>query len=117
MTVGTIQGYFYPTLETLFAEKILMRSDVNSLDLNFNRLSKGWIDSFVDSDIMIQYLLKSVDEPEQFKIASLVISEHDIQTALSTQSSVSLAKFNQALAALKETGSIDKILQKYQTAH
>lgn len=114
MTVGTLRGYFYPTLEKAFAQKQLLRSDVSRLDLNFSRLSKGWIDSFVDSHITINYHLQRIEQPEQYKISSLVISEHNIHSALSANSNVSVKQYNKTLIALKKAGVIDDILKKYQ---
>lgn len=73
MSVGTIHGYFYPSLEDLFAKGKLIRSDVKSLNLNFSRLHKGWIDSFVDSNILIRYRLQRIEQPQQYKISSLII--------------------------------------------
>jgi polar amino acid transport system substrate-binding protein len=114
MTIGTILGYSYPVLDKLFLENKLMRSDVNRLNLNFHRLSKGWIDSFVDSNILIQYHLRNIPSPEQYEIQNFIVSEHNIQAALSVHSSVTLVQFNQALASLKAAGIINGILVKYQ---
>ncbi len=114
MTVGTIRGYAYPKLDPLFATQELKRSDVGNIDLNFIRLEKGWIDTFVGSKVLIQHYLKLMAEPEHFQLSTFSVSEHNIQTALSANSPVSSASYNRVLQRLKDDGIIDAILKKYK---
>lgn len=114
MRLGTIRGYIYPQLTELFNTKQLIRSDVRSMDLNFIRLKKGWIDAFVDSNILINYHLTQIEQSEYYQIAPLVISEHNIQAALAKGAPITIAQFNQALDKLKQNGVIDAILNRYK---
>lgn len=112
-TFGTIRGYYYPTIDSLFETDQIQRSDVSHLNLNFTRLEKGWIDAVVDSKILIDYYFSQHPE-HHFKLASLVVSEHNVHTAISPQSPVSVEQFNLAFEKLKQHGVIDAILNKYR---
>ncbi len=114
MTVGTIRGYTYPNIEKYFARGDMLRSDVGNIELNFIRLEKGWIDTFVGSNLLIQNSLKNMAHPELFEVSPFSISEHGIYAALSPNSPVSIAQFNQVLIRLKKHGVIDAILNKYK---
>lgn len=112
--IGTIRGYSYPTLQPFFDEKLLIRYDVASIDDNFTRLEMDRIDALVDSDILINYQLKNISSHHMFKVLPFNVSTHKIQAALSPNSPIALASFNQALNTLNKKGIIADIINKYQ---
>lgn len=114
MTLGTIRGYHYPILDPLFDKNIVFRSDVKSIELNFSRLNKGWIDGLVDSNLLARYYLKTMPvEQKNVVISTLFINEYPLRSALSPNSPVTLAKYNEALKQMKQNGTINTILKKY----
>jgi len=114
ITIGTIRGYHYATLQPYFKEKYFVRYDVSNLEVNFIRLSLDRIDALVDANILINYYLKESDKFKEFRILPFPISSQDIHAAISPNAPISLAKFNQALSQLKSQGVIEAILEKYQ---
>ncbi|NMP32514.1 amino acid ABC transporter substrate-binding protein [Thalassotalea sp. M1531] len=113
-TVGTIRGFVYPSLTEAFDTQYISRTDVRSLKLNFERLSKGWIDGFIDSDILIDYVFKEHNYDDDFKVASYLVSEHLIYGVLSPKSDISIEEINNALDKLITEGVISAILSKYR---
>ena len=84
MIIGTIRGYKYPNLEPYFSKGYFTRYDVSTLEVNLIRLKLNRIDALVDADILINYQLKQNKSPEDYKLLPLVISEHNISSALSS---------------------------------
>jgi ABC-type amino acid transport substrate-binding protein len=113
MTIGTIRGYKYPTLQPFFDKEYFVRYDVNNLNVNMIRLGLNRIDALVDAEVLINYQLKKNENPQEFKVLPLVISQQNIQAALSPNAPVKLVTFNQALNRLKDQGVIAAILKKY----
>lgn len=113
MTIGTIRGYKYPTLQPFFDKEYFVRYDVNNLNVNLIRLGLNRIDALVDAEVLINYQLKKNENPQEFKVLPLVVSEQNIQAALSPNAPVTLVTFNQALNRLKDQGVIAAILKKY----
>jgi ABC-type amino acid transport substrate-binding protein len=113
MTIGTIRGYKYPTLQPFFDKDYFIRYDVNNLNVNLIRLGLNRIDALVDAEVLINYQLKKYENPKEFKVLPLVVSQQNIQAALSPNAPITLITFNQALKRLKEQGVIAAILKKY----
>jgi len=113
MTIGTIRGYKYPTLQPFFDKDYFIRYDVNNLNVNLIRLGLNRIDALVDAEILINYQLKINKNPKEFKVLPLVVSQQNIQAALSPNAPVTLITFNRALNRLKDQGVIAAILKKY----
>ncbi|PCI60433.1 MAG: hypothetical protein COB35_09300 [Gammaproteobacteria bacterium] len=118
MIIGTTRGYKYPTLTKAFSDKRILRSDATNIAANFARLKLARIDGFIDSNILIKHHLTNLtlqhDTPKKiFQIEPIIISEHFIHTALSSNSPVSASQFNNALHKLKKNGTIHAILKKY----
>ena len=91
-TIGTIRGFVYPSLTQALEEKRFERTDVRSLNLNFERLEKHWIDGFIASDILVDYFIKTSGKADSFDIASFIVSEHYIQAVVSDKSSVKVGR-------------------------
>ncbi|HCM47998.1 MAG TPA: hypothetical protein DIS98_11015 [Colwellia sp.] len=114
MIIGTVRGYTYPTLQPFFDQEKFIRYDVSNLNVNFIRLDLRRIDALVDANILINYQLKKSNNAQDFTVLPLIVSEHNIQAALSPNAPITLTQFNQALKILKDQGVIDAILKKYQ---
>lgn len=114
MIIGTIRGFTYPNLQPYFDKEHFVRYDVSNLQVNFIRLELNRIDALVDADVAINYHLLKSEKPKAYRVLPIVVSEHNIQAALSPNAPVSLEDFNKALIKLKEQGVIAAILKKYQ---
>lgn len=114
MVIGTIRGYKYPSLQPYFDNKDFLRYDVSNLTVNFVRLELGRIDALVNDDLLINYHLKISKDAHAFKVLPLIVSQHNIQAALSPNAPITLTQFNRALKKLKDQGVIAAIIKKYQ---
>lgn len=113
MIIGTIRGYKYTNLQPYFDKEYFIRYDVSNLNVNFIRLALERIDALVDSEILINYQLKQNKNAQVFKVLPLIVSQHNIQAALSPNAPITLTQLNQALNKLKDQGVIAAILKKY----
>jgi polar amino acid transport system substrate-binding protein len=113
MIIGTIRGYKYTNLQPYFDKEYFIRYDVSNLNVNFIRLALERIDALVDSEILINYQLKQNKNAQIFKVLPLIVSQHNIQAALSPNAPITLTQLNQALNKLKDQGVIAAILKKY----
>ncbi len=115
--IGTNIGYFYPTLEPFFATGKLVRDDVTSLKQNLAKLSHGRIDVLIDSQILLNYYLKTARATaptSEFVVSDLIASSQDIYFAYSKQLPVAAAKITAALDKMRQSGEIERILERYR---
>lgn len=115
LIIGANTGYFYADpLVKAFEAKEVTREDVNSPDLNFNKLKLGRIGAFVLSDILAAYELKTKADYSSMAMAPYVLSEHQIHWAFSATNKVQADRINAALTKLRDNGTITRILAKYK---
>ncbi len=114
LIIGTIRGYKYPNLQPYFDKEYFIRYDVSNLTVNFIRLALQRVDALVDADILINYHLKKSKNVDTYRVLPLLISEQNIQAALSPQAPISITQLNQVIEKLKKEGVIEAILEKYQ---
>lgn len=112
--LGTIHGYYYPSLAELFRKQEITRDDTNNMVANFRRLELGRIDSFIDSNISIAYYLKKHQAYDRFSIAEKVAAKHQIQAMMSPSIPISFNRINEAFDTMKKNGKVQEILQKYR---
>ncbi len=110
--IGTILGYYYPTLDPYFKKGEMIRDDGSSLQQNFDKLKAGRIDALVDSNIILSYKLKSLGA--DFQASSFAAASQDVYFGLSKTLPVDGAKLLAAFEKIKKSGLIDSILKKYR---
>lgn len=112
--VGTIFGYRYPMLETVL-EHGAIRVDERTAELSFRRLRMGTVDAIVVAEPRAaNYFLQNPDANDLFAVAPLEAGRADTQCALSRRSGLSLGKINAAIAALKSSGKLGALLERYR---
>lgn len=113
--LGTILGYQYPdALMERFIDREIVRADAKTLEANFTRLGKNWVDCLIDADILIKYYLKKHQAHEKFLISKKIVNSYNIQAMISRQTPVSIARVNAAFKQMKDSGKIQQILDKYK---
>lgn len=113
--VGTILGFYYPKeLSSMFASKGASREDVSSLNQNFDKLEKGRIDTFVDSNLQVLYHLKTTNSASKFEKADLILETVEIHCGITKNTKISLDAVNKGIEAMKTKGTMDAILKKYR---
>lgn len=114
MTIGTILGYKYPTLDPMFKERSIIRQDVRSLNANIQKLTLKRIDLLVDSTLLIEYQFNQRGNRAQFQRQPFKLSQHHIHAAISKKASMPPEIIKAALKHLVENGSIETVLNNYR---
>jgi len=115
LVIGANIGYFYADpLIKAWESKANIREDVNSPDLNFNKLILGRIGAFVHSDIMTAYELKTNKDYSNLAMAPYILSENDIHWAFAATNKAQAEKISAVLKKLVDNGTVAKILAKYR---
>lgn len=111
--IGTILGYFYPTLDPYFKKGDMVRDDANNLQQNLDKLRAGRIDAIIDSSIILGYKLKG-SLGTDFQASSFVAASQDIYFGISKSMPLDADKVIAAFDKVKASGEIDAILKKYR---
>jgi polar amino acid transport system substrate-binding protein len=112
MRVGTILGYYYPTLDPEFAAGRIQRDDVTILEQNVEKLKAGRIDALIASKNELDWLVGV--QSDQFKRGSWVADSSPVSIAISREATPSPERILRALDLLQKQGTIQKIWAKYQ---
>ncbi len=112
--IGTILGYRYPLLEPVL-EHSATRVDERTAELSFRRLRMGTVDAIVVAEPRAaNYFLQNPDANTLFAVSPLEAGRADTQCAVSRRSNLSLGKINAAIAALKSSGKLGSLLERYR---
>lgn len=119
--IGTIVGYSYPKIQSLFDKNQLERVDNTSLEANFMKLKNKRIDMILDENIPISYIIRKQNLSNSFKVFDSlsadgkilydVVNRYDLKCIYNN--SLNQESVNKAFKALKEKGSIQNILAAY----
>lgn len=112
--LGTILGYRYPSLEGYFASKTILRNDARSLEQNFMTLMAGRIDALVDSNILINHIIKANRLKNVVVISKKLVSSHWLSSALSPRAPITIQQLNLAYRSIRQHGELDAIMASYQ---
>jgi len=109
--LGTIRGYKYQILKN----NNIIRDDVRTLESNFKRLDRAFIDALIHSDILIDYYIKRNQARSKYMVLEKTASSHSIHAMYSKNNlSLSYKEIAAAFIKLKENGTIQKILDRYK---
>lgn len=111
--VGTILGYRYPTLDTLFNSAQAERDDAADLDSNLQRLALGRVDGVVDANIPVYYWLLRNDRKDLLRVAPLVVSTHTVSCAVSPRAGPGAARVRKVVDSLVRRGVVGDLLAAY----
>lgn len=113
LRMGTILGYHYNALDSLFAMGFLQRQDVTNLYANIQKLQMKRLDCLVDSDIQIYYQLKKKGITN-LTVAPWVAASIEVCNMVSPQCPVPLDSLNRVYRDMYERGSFEEILNRYR---
>ncbi len=114
MRLATILGYRYPELEEMISRGQLEREDTKTLVAGLKMLQLHRVDALINTDILIKYQLRSEPFNRHLKVVDVIFGTDDIRLMVSKQSPYKVEQLNDAIAHLKRSGLIQKILLKYQ---
>ncbi len=98
----------------MFVNNITIRDDAPMIDNNIERLSNGWIDEILDSDLVIFYNLKNTKWLDRFVESKLIKSEHAIYCAMSNKPELAAPNLTRAFQAMIDEGEIAGFLARYR---
>ncbi len=113
--LGTILGHRYGELEFWFEQNFITRSDAHTLEQSFQKLAAGRIDALIGSQRLIDYQLRTHNNPHQFVLLELVADEHQRFIALSPNAPCTLEALSNALQQMLDEGRINAILEAPRT--
>lgn len=114
LSIGTILGYAYPEIESLFANGEARRVDALEILPSLQKLQVNRVDAVITSDIQAEWLLQHHGFSDDFVFASYLISEHEIIPAISKLSPIPLQDVQRILESMKQDGFIDRLLKRYR---
>ncbi|ANY88567.1 MULTISPECIES: substrate-binding periplasmic protein [Pseudomonas] len=112
--VGTVLGYHYPALDTLFADGRLRREDSRNQVLALQKLQAGRYRHAVSNEFSLLWFNRTLP-PEQRLKALAVLEEQDLSCIVRNDPAVPTQAVLSALAHMKQSGQIERILQRYNT--
>lgn len=112
-TVTILRGYSYPSFDAAFASGTVQKYEVyNEQSLLEMLIKKRASAIFMDSIAFHYNVQKLKHDPNLFK-SGLQLSNAPLGVKVRRARADILPRFNQAIAAMKADGSINKIVQKY----
>lgn len=115
--LGTVRGYNYPKLESDFERGKIKRADASSTLKMLEMLAKGHTDAAITNKHVFQwYLRKNALLEKELMPTNIVIDQapYRFQFCPSPRWRELLTRLNKKLSKMKQSGSLDKILQHYQ---
>lgn len=115
--IGTVRGYSYPKLEKDFDNAKIIRADANSTFKMLEMLAKGHTDAAVTNKHVFQwYQKKYALLANELTVTNIVIDQvpYRFQFCPSPRWKNLLARLNKRLNQMKQSGKLEKILNRYQ---
>ncbi len=114
LSLGCGLGYFYPEgFQEAFEHGELIRKDNRSVKQNLIMLSLKRIDGIIIDELQAAYLFKQTKlNPDDFEIA-YAFQPSMISMRLHKKYSCILPQLNKALKAMKNDGTVDRIVARY----
>ncbi|MGN8260358.1 substrate-binding periplasmic protein [Pseudomonas sp. SMSB3] len=113
--IGTVLGYAYDTLEPLFDQGRLLREDSRSQQLALQKLQAGRYQHAVSNELSLRWFNQQVP-PGQRLTQQAVLEEQALGCLVRNDPAVPTQRLLRALVRMKESGQIDRIVQRYGAA-
>ncbi|MFJ4066786.1 substrate-binding periplasmic protein [Pseudomonas sp. NPDC089996] len=110
--VGTVLGYAYGTLEPLFAQGRLQREDSRSQQLALQKLQIGRYRHAVSNELSLQWFNQGLPAGERLQVQA-VLEEQALGCMVRNDPAIPTQGVLRALVRMKESGEIDRIVQRY----
>ncbi|CAM4073494.1 Amino acid ABC transporter substrate-binding protein [Pseudomonas reidholzensis] len=110
--IGTVLGYSYPSLDSLFSAGRLRREDSRNQQLALQKLRAGRYQYAVSNQLSLNWFNRQLP-PEQRLRPQKVLEEQTLGCMVRSDPGVPTQALLRALVRLKESGEIERILQRY----
>ena len=112
-TIGTVLGFTYPSLDTLFTSGQLIRDDARTQELALAKLQAKRYDYAISNELMLQWYNRQ--QPGEEKLQPLLEVANDIVACIvRDEPDVPTMRLLRALVQMKQAGEFDAILARYR---
>ncbi|WP_231570109.1 MULTISPECIES: ABC transporter substrate-binding protein [Pseudomonas] len=112
-SIGTVLGFYYPTLHPLFMSGQLLRDDGRTQGLVLTKLAAGRYDYAISNELALHWYNRHVDQAEKLHQVHELAS--DLAACLVRDApDVPTMQLLRAMVQMKEDGEFDAILQRYR---
>ena len=120
--IGVEQGYYYGDEYQQLIDNPAFKSRIDvviDIEQNISKLMEGHLDGFLADPITMQAFAKKYHMENEFEIHSLPIYQSDIHIMLSkkTCNLAQLSIINEAIASLKQDGTLTKIIKRWSPSN
>ncbi|MEB0042901.1 MULTISPECIES: transporter substrate-binding domain-containing protein [unclassified Pseudomonas] len=110
--IGTVLGYVYPSLQTLFDSHQLVREDARSQDQVLQKLIAGRYRYAVANQWSMDWFNRNLPPDKQLRGVSL-IEEQAVGCVVRNDPNVPVQRILRTLLRMKMSGEIEQILERY----
>lgn len=110
--IGTVLGFSYPPLEPLFANGRLKREDSRSQMLVLHKLHAGRYQYAVSNQLSLDWFNRPLPDAQRLRTVQ-VLDEQQLGCMVRSDSSVPAQSVLRALVRMKQSGEIERIIQRY----
>lgn len=111
--IGTVLGYHYPRLQPLLDEGRLTRDEARNQELVLKKLQIGRYHYAISSEIALNWFNRALPQSERLTSAS-TIEETPLSCMVLNSPDAPADEILAALAAMKTSGTIERILSHYR---
>lgn len=112
-SIGTVLGFYYPTLHPLFMAGKLLRDDGRTQGLVLTKLAAGRYDYAISNELALHWYNRHSDEAEKLYEVHELAS--DLAACLVRDApDVPTQQLLRAMVQMKQDGEFDAILQRYR---
>lgn len=114
LTIGTIRGYGYPSLDSYIDQGKIIRDDTRDELATLKKLAMGRVDVGVITEFVGRWILKKNPSlQDKFNISTVAVDDTPLSFMMNKKWKPFVTKFNKELSSLKENGELERIISKY----
>ncbi|MFF7064764.1 transporter substrate-binding domain-containing protein [Pseudomonas sp. NPDC008258] len=110
--IGTVLGYTYSTLQPLLDQGKLRREDSRSQLLVLQKLHAGRYRHAVSNQLSLQWFNQGLPADQQLQVLA-VLEEQDLGCMVRSDPAIPTQGLLRALVRMKQSGEIERIVQRY----
>lgn len=112
-TVGIAMGYYYGMFEEAFEKGWVKKEEAPSNEALLKKLLMGRTDAIFMDEMLFSHLLSKLKLDQSQFVQSMELTQAPLALKVRIEQQESLPRINQAIAAMKDDGTMKKILDQY----
>jgi len=114
LTIGTMLGYGYPSLDAYIEQGKITRDDARDETTTLKKLSIGRSDAAIITNLVGLWVLKNNPSLQgKFTISTTTVDTTPLRFMMKKERLPFVKKFNQELSFIKNNGELNRIVSKY----